>query len=50
MKTLTIELLNGKTFYVDNVGSYFMVTDETMRIANFFSTIESCLDYIKSIA
>lgn len=50
MKSITIETLSGKKFFVDNVGSYFMVTDESMRIAHYFSTINQCLDYVKSVA
>jgi hypothetical protein len=50
MKSIIIETLSGRKFFVDNVGSYFMVTDESMSIAHYFNTIAQCLDYVKSIA
>jgi len=50
MKAITIETLRGTKFFIDNVGSSFMVTDETMREANFFSTLAQALQYVMAKA
>ena len=50
MKSITVETLSGKKFFIDNVGDYFMVNDESFAVANFFSTINDCLEFIKEKA
>jgi len=43
MKSITVETLSGKKFFIENVGSCFMINDEI-----YFTDIISCMKFILS--
>jgi hypothetical protein len=49
MKELTIITLSGKKIFIDNIGSCFMVNDDSFKEANFFSSLDDALTFARKL-